>query len=160
MDRDAPSRHTPAPFELPSINQADELLYFRQEAPMTGIGNHEYPPQWWEASTSQVSYRRDRTSLTLLLAGELDAFSCVATYRQVRDILTDPGYSRVTLDLADVDFCDCAGVRALIAMHYLATDRGASCVLENPQGHVMWLLRELRAPDTLVVTFPLPSSRS
>jgi anti-anti-sigma factor len=121
---------------------------------MTGIGNHEYPPQWWESSTSQVSYHHDRACLTILLAGELDAFSGAAAHRQVREILTTLTFNRVILDLANVDFCDCAGVRTLIAMHYLATDRGESCVVRNLPDHVAWLLRLLRVPATLGVVPP------
>jgi anti-anti-sigma factor len=141
------------------IDEAGGLLHFRREAPVTGIGNHEYPPQWWEPSTIQVSYRRDRAGLTLVLAGELDAFSGVVAYRQVRDILAIFTYDRVVLDVSKVDFCDCAGVRTLIAMHHLATDRGATCVVHNPQDHIVWLLQELHARSTLMVTPPRPPSR-
>jgi anti-anti-sigma factor len=123
---------------------------------MTRLGNHEYPPQWWDASTSRVSYRHDRVGLTILLAGELDAFSSMAAYQQVKDILTTFTFDRVTLDVADVDFCDCAGVRTLIAMHYLATDRGATCELRQLQSHLAWLLRKLGAHATLVVAPPRP----
>jgi anti-anti-sigma factor len=123
------------------------------------IGNHEYPPQWWEPTTGQMSYHHDRACLTILLAGDLDAFTGAAAYRQVRDILATFTCNRVILDLADVDFCDCAGVRTLIAMHYLATDRGGTCVVRNPQDHVAWLLRELRVPATLGVASPEGSRR-
>jgi anti-anti-sigma factor len=126
---------------------------------MTGIGNYEYPPQWWEPSTSQVSYHHDRSCLTIQLAGELDAFNGAAAYRQARDILITFACNRVILDLANLDFCDCAGVRILIAMHYLATDRGGACEVHNPQDHVAWLLRELRLPGTLGFSPPRPPSR-
>jgi anti-anti-sigma factor len=126
---------------------------------MSEIGNREYPPQWWEPGTTQVSYLRDHACLTILLSGEFDVYSCVAAYRQAHYILLGQVYDQVILDLTNVDFCDCAGLRSLIAMYYLATDRGATCVFQNPQSNLNWLLRELRPFPTSVVNSPGPPAR-
>jgi anti-anti-sigma factor len=118
---------------------------------MPEIGYREYLPQWWELPEIQISYRHHRACLTIMLSGELDAFNCMEAYRKVREILTVSIFDRVVIDLADVDFCDCAGVRALVGMHYLATDRGAECVVRNIQDQVARPLHALHATAVLVV---------
>lgn len=38
-------------------------------------------------------------------------------------------YDQVTVDLSEVDFCDCAGLSGLIATHHMITDAGSSPVI-------------------------------
>jgi anti-anti-sigma factor len=55
----------------------------------------------------------------------------------------------VVIDLSEVDFCDCAGARVLVAAHGVARARGVPCRLSVPQPHVVWLLQLTGGADEL-----------
>ncbi|WP_306327438.1 STAS domain-containing protein [Streptomyces venezuelae] len=60
---------------------------------------------------------------TLLVSGEIDAATGSALLRALTDALrAHPG--GVALDLSAVTFCDCAGLRSLLAARYQHLDLG------------------------------------
>ena len=92
--------------------------------------------------------------LTIRLQGSLDAMSVTALQTQLFDLtrvydvlgLAVP-LRQIHIDVAEVDFCDAAGLRMLIAARCVAGARDVTCHLRNPQPHLRWLLRATRAAD-------------
>ncbi|MEV6300465.1 STAS domain-containing protein [Actinoplanes sp. NPDC051861] len=97
---------------------------------------------------------RDGDRLLITLRGSLDAMSVSALQTQLYDLaqvydLVGFGapVRQVHIDLAEVDFCDAAGLRMLVAARRVAEARQATCHLHDPQPHLRWLLRATRAAD-------------
>ncbi|MBO0880277.1 MAG: STAS domain-containing protein [Mycobacterium sp.] len=78
--------------------------------------------------------------LTIHCSGGLD----ICTGRHLPKILNRlyaQRLDRVTLDLADVDFCDCAGLSALLDVHHLITDFGSEPMFIGATAAVRRLIR-------------------
>ncbi|AEV86107.1 hypothetical protein ACWT_5090 [Actinoplanes sp. SE50] len=105
-----------------------------------------------------VAGARTGDRLLIHLRGSLDAMSVTALQTQLYDLtrvhdvlgLAAP-VRQIHIDLAEVDFCDAAGLRMLVAARCVADARDATCHLRNPQPHLRWLLRATRASDLFQV---------
>jgi anti-anti-sigma factor len=68
-----------------------------------------------QAASGQLQAVFTSSPPTLHLAGDIDEW----TFPQLRDILADTaaaGAPRIHVDLADVEYCDVAGLRAIISL--------------------------------------------
>lgn len=80
---------------------------------------------------------RRRGLVTVTLDGELD----LASSPQLRGVLHATMHAgRVVLDLTRLDFCDAAGLRALLEVEQELTRRGARMELANPCPMMMRVL--------------------
>ncbi|MFI1988731.1 STAS domain-containing protein [Actinoplanes sp. NPDC020271] len=103
---------------------------------------------------TRIAGARHGDRLNIHLQGSLDAMSVTALQTQLYDLttvfdvlgLTVP-VRQIHIDVAEVDFCDAAGLRMLVAARCVAEARDATCHLRNPQPHLRWLLRATRAGD-------------
>lgn len=101
-----------------------------------------------------IAGARTGDRLTIRLQGSLDAMSVTALQTQLYDLtrvydvlgLAAP-VRQIHIDLAEVDFCDAAGLRMLVAARCVAGARDVTCHLRNPQPHLRWLLSATRAAD-------------
>lgn len=94
---------------------------------------------WVEGLTATVVAAPDRGDVTIRLCGSIDRQSCATVSETLLRALAAHAAKRVVLDLARVDFCDVAGIRALVAAHRHAAAGGVTCSIENPQEHIRWL---------------------
>jgi len=74
------------------------------------------------------------------LRGEIDLATADGIGVAVRTALSDPGCRRVQVDLADVEFLDCAGVRALLDARGQAERRGVRFGVVHARGGVRKIL--------------------
>jgi anti-anti-sigma factor len=103
---------------------------------------------------TRIAGARQGDRLIIELRGSLDAMSVAALQTQLYDLttvydvigLTRP-VRQIHIDVAEVDFCDAAGLRMLVAASSVAGARDATCHLRNPQPHLRWLLWATRAAD-------------
>jgi anti-anti-sigma factor len=100
-------------------------------------------------SRTAVDAVRAGDVLTLVVSGDLDAGSGTALETAADAISTTDSVGRVAIDLGDLDFCDTAGVRALVRAHRLITARGVRCSLTRARPHVAWVLQATGAMETL-----------
>lgn len=80
----------------------------------------------------RIKAYRPYDDLTIALAGELD----LATEHQVSDAIEAfraDRFDQVTLDCADLTFCDCTGLDTLIAAHHNVADAGGQLHLTRPR---------------------------
>ncbi|MEV6346331.1 STAS domain-containing protein [Actinoplanes sp. NPDC051851] len=103
---------------------------------------------------TRIAGAREGDQLLITLHGSLDAMSVTALQTQLYDLtrvydLLGLGVPvrQIHIDLAQVDFCDAAGLRMLVAARRVADARDATCHLRNAQPHLRWLLRATRAAD-------------
>ncbi|MFI7598049.1 STAS domain-containing protein [Actinoplanes sp. NPDC049681] len=90
--------------------------------------------------TVTVVTAADGRDLTIKLCGSIDLQSRLTLNETLRRVLDTGTAERIVLDLERVGFCDCAGIRALIAAHRHAAARGVRCSIGKPQEHIRWLL--------------------
>lgn len=86
-----------------------------------------------------VSVDRPSHQLTIAVRGELD----IATAGQVVDAADAFGaarFDRVEVDVAGVEFCDCAGLSALLTVHHAICEHGGRMVVTHPRRQVRRLL--------------------
>jgi anti-anti-sigma factor len=93
-----------------------------------------------------IDTSRSDDELTIMVSGDLDASSAIALDAAMDDIVAADPPARLVIDLAGLDFCDTAGVRALARAHRVASAQGAHCRLIRAQPHVAWLLRVTDTP--------------
>ncbi|MBG0567407.1 STAS domain-containing protein [Actinoplanes aureus] len=105
-------------------------------------------------SGTRIAGTRVGDRLLITLYGSLDAMSVGALQTQLFDMaqvhdLIGLGVPvrQIHIDLAEVDFCDAAGLRMLLAARRVAEARKATCHLHDPQPHLRWLLRATQAAD-------------
>ncbi|MFE2471205.1 STAS domain-containing protein [Streptomyces mirabilis] len=97
----------------------------------------------------------------ITVCGELD----IDTAADLRQALTDAVavYEETVLDLAGVDFCDCAGIGTLVAARNLARSRGHRLRMRRIPGHLQRLLHlthtRLTDADPLMCPETLPAAR-
>jgi anti-sigma B factor antagonist len=87
------------------------------------------------AVTFEIRVERRGSTAVLSLSGELD----MATAPQVRECVADAiaaGSPRVLVDLAELTFCDSAGLTAFIQGDKHCAARGGWLRLTRPGGHV------------------------
>jgi anti-anti-sigma factor len=90
--------------------------------------------------------------LVVRLSGSIDAMRHGVLYHALEDLLCSVAPPRVVIDVSDVDFCDCAGARVLVAVHRLARTRGVVCQLRHPQPHLVRLLQFTGAAGELDIS--------
>jgi anti-anti-sigma factor len=105
-----------------------------------------------------VAGRRTGDQITIALTGGIDFATHPKLHTAVRKLLDATPVRHVTIDLAGLDFCDCAGARALLAAHRYATQNGAGCVIERAQPHIIWLLQATGANTVLAGPTDLDSA--
>lgn len=96
------------------------------------------------------SVRRDGV-LTIRLSGELDCATEAAARRALIDSLAAHRPAKLIIDLAGLDFCDCAGARVLQELRYAAARHDLPCVFANPRSQVGWLLRVVGTAQLLAI---------
>jgi anti-anti-sigma factor len=88
------------------------------------------------------------------LHGELDA----GTRESAWGILQPTTASRLILDLGKLEFCDCAGLRALVRIRQHCEQLGGWLILCSPQGIVQRLLTLTNAEFIIWEDFPPPGT--
>jgi anti-sigma B factor antagonist len=96
-------------------------------------------------------HRRDRV-VVLALDGELDMASAPRLSEQI-DSLVASGYRHVLLDLAELSFCDSAGLNAFVQGDRACTARGGWLRLTGVTGHVARVV-ELSGLDEVLAHRP------
>jgi anti-sigma B factor antagonist len=89
--------------------------------------------------------------LTIRLSGELDCASQAAARCALDDSFAGHLPRTVVIDLAQLDFCDCAGVRVLTGLQRHAAANDVTCIIKNPQPQVSWVLQAAGAESFLVI---------
>ncbi|MFE0654742.1 STAS domain-containing protein [Streptomyces sp. NPDC059534] len=100
--------------------------------------------------SAHVLVFRDGCQAVAYVAGELD----IATAPRVRQALCDTihRHEQVTIDLDRLDFCDCAGLSALITAQKTARAHGTALAIRNIPYQLTRLLRCI--PHTLPIELP------
>ncbi|WP_433249481.1 STAS domain-containing protein [Streptosporangium sp. CA-135522] len=85
-----------------------------------------------------------RACSVITLTGELDRFS-VGRLRRVIDRMIGQGRARIVADVADLTFCDSAGVWALLEGHHRAAMAGGWLRLAYAHGTLKRILQVSRS---------------
>lgn len=96
-----------------------------------------------------VAVQHESNRITVTLTGELDRVSG-PPLADVLDAAMDGGIRHVCVSMAQVGFVDVGGVRVLLRAHQVGKRRGVVFLLQDPQPHVVWLLRGTEAADLLL----------
>lgn len=96
-----------------------------------------------------VAMQRESNRITVTLTGELDRVSG-PPLADVLDAAMDGGIRHVCVSMAQVGFVDVGGLRVLLRAHQVGKRRGVVFLLQDPQPHVVWLLRGTEAADLLL----------
>ncbi|MEU4620656.1 STAS domain-containing protein [Actinoplanes sp. NPDC023801] len=83
---------------------------------------------------------RVRDRVTAVLSGDLDGTVADEVGAQLRLGVRGTGPGILMLDMAVVDFCDVAGLRALLAAQAEGSRIGCRVVISAPSEVVVWLL--------------------
>ncbi|HEX6499821.1 MAG TPA: STAS domain-containing protein [Micromonosporaceae bacterium] len=83
---------------------------------------------------------RSGSSARVRLVGEID-FCTVDELRRILQQLLDSGHTRLTLDVAEVTFCDSSGLGVLVSTRAGAERRGGRLTLDGTQGQLARLMR-------------------
>lgn len=83
---------------------------------------------------------RHDNRLVIALTGDLDTRTDAPLQHLISDRV-DGVPVDVVLDLAEVDFMDCGGIRAVIRAHHLAQASGGTLVVINVKPHIAWLFQ-------------------
>jgi anti-anti-sigma factor len=78
--------------------------------------------------------------LVIRVGGEIDIANAPALTDWFTDVVEATSTAQITIDIADVDFCDAAGVRAFISAYIHAKVRRIDSQVVNPRPHIAWLL--------------------
>ncbi|MFD8949826.1 STAS domain-containing protein [Streptomyces xanthophaeus] len=91
----------------------------------------------------------DEQHLIVHVGGETDIERAPMLRSALRTAITQPGGPHeILIDLADLSFCDSAGLNALIHARQTATEHGRHIRLRHPQPRVLRLL-EMTGTDAL-----------
>lgn len=109
----------------------------------------------WQAAVTQ-----DGRSAVIAVTGEIDMGS-EADLRAAVDAALEhrPRPAEITIDLAQVNFCDSAGIRALLVSHQTAAASGVDLRVRRPQPTVANVLRVTGVNDLLGLPMPPESER-
>ena len=99
-------------------------------------------------------------SARLDVSGDVDLLAEAPLVEQVDELVRDGHEGRILLDLADVDFIDSSGVRALIQVHQSHGDRVQLVAASPPVLRVLEIagLTELLGPAPSLDGEPPPAS--
>jgi anti-sigma B factor antagonist len=85
----------------------------------------------------------------LSVAGEVDMATVGDLERAMTDAITADGTAQVTVDIAEVTFCDSSGLAAFDRSYFLAGQRGVLFRLTSPQPGVRQVLQITGLLETL-----------
>jgi anti-anti-sigma factor len=88
-------------------------------------------------------------AMVLSLGGELDIATASLLTDRVQ-ALVDEGYSRIVLDLAHLDFCDCSGLRAFLRAREVTTEAGGWARLSRVGGLTRHIIELTGLADALM----------
>jgi anti-anti-sigma factor len=91
----------------------------------------------------QLTVDRPNSEITFRLIGDLDV-ATAGMIGEAIDVFDARHFTRVTLDLAGISFCDCAGLGALIQARHTITAAGGHLRLLRPSRAVERLLTVAR----------------
>jgi anti-anti-sigma factor len=80
------------------------------------------------------------SGITITLAGELDSATCLELLERFNQAIAAPGVRRLVLDLEAVSFIDSAGMRAIIMIERVASEREVMLSISPPHQEVTDLL--------------------
>jgi len=83
------------------------------------------------------------------VTGDIDGGNAAHLCSELNALITAGPINHVVVDLARVEFCDVAGMRALLEAHRRATTGGATCQVVHLSPAVGWLLRVTQATELL-----------
>jgi anti-anti-sigma factor len=104
----------------------------------------------------QLTVDRPNNEITFGLIGDLD-LATAGILGEAIDVFDARHFTRVTIDVSEISFCDCAGLGALITAHHTITDTGGHLRLIRPSRPVQRLLTVARCRWLLT---PAPSAVS
>ncbi|MEU7814891.1 STAS domain-containing protein [Pseudonocardia sp. NPDC049154] len=107
----------------------------------TSSGVHRDPTR---PQPLRVEARAERERVALVLAGDLTFGTASSLEEHVREVAEDAGPDLPTdlvIDVACLDFCDSAGLAALIGLQRRAARRGGTVTLTGPSGTLRRVLR-------------------
>ncbi|MBG0565409.1 STAS domain-containing protein [Actinoplanes aureus] len=107
-----------------------------------------------EADAATVVATASAGHLTIAVSGCVDVQACSTVTQRLCELIGGSDHRHVVLDLSGVEFCDCAGVRALLAVQEQATGAGVTCTVQGVRPHVRWLLEFTGAAPMLGLTRP------
>jgi anti-anti-sigma factor len=87
--------------------------------------------------------------VTVELSGDLDRLTGPTLIDLVAEI-KEHAVARIDIDLADIDFLDLGGLRALLRIHHHSARDGIVVILANPRHYVHWLLEVTGAAEVLL----------
>jgi anti-anti-sigma factor len=106
--------------------------------------NHE-PGQSCGLETPQLTGTAicdpDRGHLLITLRGEIDTANAPDLTLWLATLVNAISATGITIDLAEVTFCDVAGVRALLSAHTSAGRRDITCHVRRPRISTVRLLQ-------------------
>jgi anti-anti-sigma factor len=108
---------------------------------MSGSGDHDIP-----RVHTVVEPAADRCMVRV--TGELDLLTGPVLLQTLDSLGSRPQH--VSLDVAQLSFCDVAGLRAILTAQRVARDRGIRLTVCNTTSHFRWLLRVTGAADQLL----------
>jgi anti-anti-sigma factor len=82
----------------------------------------------------------DRPGATVVLVGELDLRTASVLLERTAVVFQRAGAGELTLDLAGVQFCDSAGINALVRLREQSNQHGWQLRTVNPQNTVRRVL--------------------
>lgn len=100
-------------------------------------------------------FSRGRASdgaVRLTLSGELDIYTAPRLREAIEAILIEPTATGLMVDVARLDYIDCAGISALIAGRRLARQHGNRFAVVNTRGQVRRVLTVLCLDQVLTTS--------
>lgn len=95
----------------------------------------------------------------MVVAGEVDMSSAPALHEAVVDLLSRSRPHHIEIDLRDVSFLDCAGIRTLLMCESAADSAGCALTLTSPHPRVSRILHTVGLLDHFGMTAPPASVR-
>ena len=96
-----------------------------------------------------VHFRPGTGTMTIAVTADIDCATAPVLQQRLLSIITASAAAHVVLDLADIEFCDSAAIRALSQLRQAAAGRGIDCHIRHARPHIAWLIRTLDAADLL-----------
>ncbi|MBR1890591.1 MAG: STAS domain-containing protein [Clostridia bacterium] len=83
----------------------------------------------------QIKSRVHNGVLYVLLCGELDENSANYTRITLDEIFDEPKFSKIVIDLSELDFMDSTGIGVLIGRYKRMKERNVPIFIANPSSH-------------------------
>jgi stage II sporulation protein AA (anti-sigma F factor antagonist) len=83
----------------------------------------------------QIKSRVLNDVLYVLLCGELDEHSATYTKITLDEIFDKPNFSKIVVDLSELDFMDSTGIGVLIGRYKRMKDKDIPIFIANPSSH-------------------------